>query len=270
MLGSVLLHGRKQMKIREAMGLGLTVASVLISAQLLSAQDTPIGDVARQARADKSQAPHASKVVTDEDLGPHLAPVAETDDPAQVVNKARRAWMAATPPTCRHEVSNTSGPGASAESLREIAGPDRMHFVVNRRGGADPGRMELILIGDDMYSRSGAGPWRKNPAAGSTTGTSQLNWLPEPLAGEYASGELKLVRRDAIAGSPTFLYETKFHPGGVAFRDRTIDFWIGANDNLLRKIEMLTKETAPGLAGIEDRETITCSYGAPPEIKPPI
>jgi hypothetical protein len=130
--------------------------------------------------------------------------------------------------------------------------------------------MELILIGDDMYSRSGAGPWRKNPAAGSTTGTSQLNWLPEPLAGEYASGELKLVRRDAIAGSPTFLYETKFHPGGVAFRDRTIDFWIGANDNLLRKIEMLTKETAPGLAGIEDRETITCSYGAPPEIKPPI
>jgi len=51
------------------MGLGLTVASVLISAQLLSAQDTPIGDVARQARADKSQAPHANKVVTDEDLG---------------------------------------------------------------------------------------------------------------------------------------------------------------------------------------------------------
>jgi hypothetical protein len=270
MLGSVLLRGRRQMKIRGAIRLGLTVASVLTSAQLLSAQDTPIGDVARQARAEKSQAAHANKVVTDEDMGPHLAPVAETDDPVQVVNKARRAWIAATPPTCRHEVSNTSGPGASAESVREIAGPDRMHLVVDRRGGTDPGRMELILIGDDMYSRTGTGPWRKNPATGNPAGTSQLNWFPEPLAGEYATGELKLVRRDAIAGSPTFLYETKFHPGGVAFRDRTIDFWVGANDNLLRKIEMVTKETAPGMGGIEDRETITCSYGAVPEIKPPI
>lgn len=260
------------MKINKkgAANLAMTVAGILFSALLSSAQDTPIGDVARQARTEKSQAPHASKVVTDEDLGPQSSPVAETDDPAQVVNKARRAWMAAAPPSCRNEVSNNSGPGSFAESLREAAGPDRMHLVVDRRGGMDPGRMELILIGDDMYSRTGAGPWRKNPAAGSPAGTSQLNWLPEPLAGEYASGELKLVRRDAIAGSPTFLYETKFHPGGVAFRDRTIDFWIGANDNLLRRIDMLTKETAPGLAGIQDRETITCSYGAVPEIKPPI
>jgi hypothetical protein len=259
------------MKIREAIRLALTVASVLIYSQLLSAQDTPMGDVARQARAEKSQAAHANKVVTDEDLGPHLAPVAETDDPAQVVNKARRAWMAATPPSCRHEDSNNSGPGASAESLREVAGPDRTHLVVNRRGGMDPGRMEIILIGDDMYSRTGAGPWRKDSAAaGSPTGTLPLNWLPEELAGEFASGELKLVRRDAIGGTPTFLYETKFHPGGVAFTDRTIDFWIGANDNLLRKIDMLTKDMSPGMGGIENRDTITCSYGAVPDIKPPI
>jgi hypothetical protein len=256
------------MRIREAARVALIVATLVISAKVLSAQDAPIGDVARQARAEKSQAQHANKVVTDEDLGPQQGPVSETDDPAQVVNKARRAWMAAAPPTCRHEVSNTSGPGSSAESLREIAGPDRMHLLVNRRGGMDPGRTEIFLIGDAMYSRTGTAPWRKDPATGSG-GTSGFNWLPEALMGEYGSGELKLVRRDAVAGSPTFLYETKFHPGGVAFRDRTIDFWIGANDNLLRKIDMLTKETAPGMGGIEDRETITCSYGPVPEIKPP-
>jgi len=88
--------------------------------------------------------------------------------------------------------------------------------------------------------------------------------------GEYAAGELKLVRRDAIGDSPTFLYETKFHPGGVAFRDRTIDFWVGANDNLFRKIETLTKETAPFSGGVEVRYTVICSYGLVPEIKPPI
>jgi hypothetical protein len=259
-----------QMKIRQAVHVALMVAGVLISAKLLPAQDAPMGDVARQARAAKAQAPHANKVVTDEDLGPQLVPVAETDDPAQVVNKARHAWIAGTPRSCRHEISNTSGPGSSAESLWEIAGPERTHLVVNRRGGMDPGRTELIRVGDDMYSRTGTGPWRKDSTvAGGPTGT-QFNWLPEALAGEYASGELKLVRRDIIAGSPTFQYETKFHPGGVAFQDRTIDFWIGANDNLLRKIEMLTKQTAPGMRGIEDGETITCSYGAIPEIKPPI
>jgi hypothetical protein len=48
------------MKIKEAGGFALMVATVLISAKVLSAQDTPIGDVARQARVEKSQAAHAN------------------------------------------------------------------------------------------------------------------------------------------------------------------------------------------------------------------
>jgi hypothetical protein len=88
--------------------------------------------------------------------------------------------------------------------------------------------------------------------------------------GDYAAGELKLVRRDAAGGAPAFLYETKSHPGGVAFRDTTIDFWVGTNDNLLRKIDTLTKETGPSGGGVEVRYSVTCSYGVVPEIKPPI
>jgi hypothetical protein len=258
----------RQMKSREAIHLALTVATVLISAVLLGAQDAPMGDVARQVRSVKSQAPHANKVVTDEDLGPHLAPVAETDDPAQVVNSARRAWLADMPRSCHEISSNNSGPGSSVESLREIAAPDHTRIVIDRRGGPDPGHTELIVIGTDFYSRNGTGSWRKDSAAGTVTETP--HWLPEALMSQYAAGELNLVRRDVIGGAPTFLYETKYHPGGVAFQDRTIDFWIGANDNLLRKIDMLTKQTAPSAGGIEDRETITCTYGAIPEITPPI
>lgn len=184
------------------------------------------------------------------------------------MNKARHAWTADIPRTCREVVTNNSGPGSSAESLREIAAPDRGHIVVTRRAGTDPGRMELILIGKDIFSRSGTGPWRKDSADGIPTGVPALNQTPEALMSDFASGDLKLVRRDNVEGSPTFLYETKFHPGGVGFRDRTIDFWIGANDSLLRRIDTLTKETAPGVGGIQGRETITCSYGSVPEIKP--
>ena len=61
--------------------------------------------MARLARAEKAQAAHAKKAVTDEDLEPQLTPAFETDDPAQVVNKARRAWMTDMPRSC-HEFSS--------------------------------------------------------------------------------------------------------------------------------------------------------------------
>ena len=175
----------RRMKIREAVGVALIVATVLISARLLSAQDTPMGDVARQARAEKSQAPHANKVVTNEDFGPQLTPVSETDDPAQVVNKARRAWIADMPRTCREFSSNNSGPGSSVESSREIAGPDQMRMVIDRRGGLSPGHIELVVIGSDSYIRNGTGPWRKNSAAEGRAATP--HWLIESLMGEYAT-----------------------------------------------------------------------------------
>jgi hypothetical protein len=257
----------RPMKIRGAAHVALTVAGVVMSAGILLGQETPMGDVARQARAEKSQAPHAKKAVTDEDFGPQLSPVSETDDPAQVVNKARRAWMTDMPRTCREFSSTNSGSGSSNESLREMAAPDHTRIVVDRRSGSDPGRSELILIGSDIYSRNGTAPWRKDSAAG-LAGLQQ--WLPEGLLSEYATGELKLIRRDAAGGAPAFLYESKLHPGGVAFRDTTIDFWVGTNDNLLRKIESVTKETGPSGGGVEVRYTVICSYGLVPEIKPPI
>ena len=252
------------MRIAQTFRIACMVASLLISARPSPAQDQSMGDAARQARAAKSEAPHSTKVVTNEDLGADLGPVSETDDPSKVLNKARRAWMADMPRTCREVSTNNSGPGSSVEALREIAAADRAHIAATRRGGSDPGHSELIVIGKDMYSRTGTGAWRKDVVEGGTS----FYQLPADLTFEY--GSLKLIRRDAVEGAPTFLYETKFHPGGMAFRDRTIDIWIGANDNLLRRLATVTKETEPMSGGIEERETMTCTYGRVPEIKPPI
>ncbi len=257
----------RPLKIREAAHIALMVAGVLISSGILFAQDTPIGDVARQARADKAQAAHAKKTVTDEDLGPQLAPVSATDDPAQVVNKARRAWMTDMPRSCREFSSSGGAPGSTNESTRDMAGPNQIRIVGDQRGGADSGHNELIVIGSDFYRRNGTGPWRKDSAAGLG---AMPHWVPAPLAGDYASGELKLVRRDAAGGAPAFMYETKVLPGGAAFGDTTTGIWVGANDNLIRKIDILTKETGPSGGAVQKRYTITCSYGSIPEIRAPI
>ena len=149
--------------------------------------------MARQARAEKAQAAHAKKALTDENSGPQLAAVSETEDPAQVVNKARRGWMTDMPRSCHEFSSNNSGPGSSNESSREVAAPDQIRIVVDRWGGSDPGHSELIVIGSDMYSRIGAGPWRKDSAGGLLTAIP--HWLPEALVGDIVQpvGEAKFI-----------------------------------------------------------------------------
>jgi hypothetical protein len=72
-------------------------------------------------------------------------------------------------------------------------------MVADRRGGSDPGDSELIVIGSDIYSRTGTGPWRKDSAAGLLA--TIPHWLPDALVGDYAAGELKLVCRDAAGSS---------------------------------------------------------------------
>jgi hypothetical protein len=255
------------MKIRQTARLALIVASVLICSDLLTAQDEPIGDVARQTRAEKAQAAHAKKTVTDEDFGPDLAPVSETDDPAQVVNKARRAWMTDMPRTCR-EFSSSSRSNSTSEGTREIAAPDRIRMVGDQRGGSQPGHSELIIVGSEIFSRFGSGPWRKDSSAELVA--AMPRWRPEALADEFAAGELKLVRRDAVAGVPALVYETKSRHGGGPAGDATTDYWVGTKDNLLRKLETVTEGADPSGRAAEFRYTVTCSYGPVPEIKPPI
>jgi hypothetical protein len=251
------------MKIREAIRATLVAAILLIPASSSWAQDQPIGDVARAAREERSQAQHAKKQITDDDIGPDRGPIHETDDPVTVVRDAWRAFLADAGHTCHGEFTNNSGPRWLETSLIEAQGPDRIHMA---KHGGTAGDSEVISIGNDKYSRFGTQPWQKYTEY--APGEIPFARLAEIA---YDSG-LKLVRRETIEGSPTFLYESQYHAAGVSIR--TDDIWIGANDHRLRKAQMLLTEThsittlmtASGVT----RYTITCSYGPVPEIKPPI
>lgn len=268
------------MKLSKANCIVSIIVAFASCATVSSAQDTSLGDVARKARAEKAESPRASKVVTNEDFGPHLEPIRENEDPADAANKARAALAADTAHTCREEITSNSGPGSATESVREVSGPDHLHLVIDRRGGPGPGpgHSESIVIGNDLYYRDGTGPWQKVEEAKLPTPIGGTGG-PEAIWKTYTSGlpaqspwgtNLSFVRREAINGSPTFLYEEKFHPGGVSIRTQTDDIWVGANDHLPRKAETVMVENAPGTAPIIQRDTMTCSYEPVPEIKPPM
>ena len=77
------------MKISNVVCATTVVAIFLTASRFCSAQDKPLGDVAREARAQKSEAHHAKKAVTNDDLSSDRGPVQESDDPVTVV---REAW----------------------------------------------------------------------------------------------------------------------------------------------------------------------------------
>jgi hypothetical protein len=255
------------MKISDAVCATSVVAIFLTASRFCSAQDKPLDDVAREARAQKSEAHHANKVVTNDDLSSDRGPVQEGDDPVTVVREAWRAFLADAGHTCHGELTNNSGPGSVETSLIEARGQDRIHMVVNGHGGP-AGDSEVIVIGNDKYGRFGTRPWQKYA-------TYVPGEIPFARLSEIVhDSRLKLVHRETIDGSLTFVYENKYHPGGVNIRNTTDDIWIGANDHRLLKAQMLFTETPPFTRSNESsavtRYTVTCSYGPVPEIKPPI
>jgi hypothetical protein len=256
------------MTIRDAVCATSVVAILLIASRFCSAQDKPLGDVAREARAQKSEAQHTKKVITNDDLRSDRVPVQETDDPVTVVGVAWQAFLADAGHTCHGELTNNSGPGSLETSLIEAQGQDRVHMVINAHGGI-AGDSEVVVIGSDKYGRFGTRPWQKYTDY--VPGEIPFGRLSEIV---YDSG-LKLVGRETFRGSLAFVYENKYHPGGVDIRNTTDDIWIGANDHRILKAEMLFTETHPSSSFTRttpavSHYTVTCSYGPVPEIKPPI
>jgi hypothetical protein len=250
---------------------GWMVAAVFVSGTFgggssAFAQDKPLGDVAREARAQKSESPQAKRVVTDEDFKPAPpAPVAATDSPVGVVNKARDLLLHDTAHVCRRQTVNNSGPGWADDRLTEAAAPNRYHIVTTQLR-SNPGRYEAIIIGEDVYDKKGNESWQKVERNQAQLQRSAGALIPDVLMFGYLGGDLKLAGSESVDGAPTFRYEYKVHAGDM---DRTIDIWVGANDNLPRKTHMLTVTAVFNSQPIRWSEDATCSYGVRVTIEPP-
>jgi len=228
-----------------------------------SAQDRPLGDVARETREQTSQRPKAAKVLTNEETNAQA--VSASDDPIDVITKAAAAFLHDTSHRCRKTSSGNSGPGWGDVTVTEVAGSDRTRIILDQ-SRPEQTHGETILIGKDGYRRMGNGPWQKLGAAEMSLygrwGQGTLT-LPDQLKFGYKSGDLKLVGPQVIDGVPTLLYRVVIHSTEI---ERTINIWVGSNDTLPRRTEMSTHDPRIGTSW---QETTSCSYGVDIKIEPP-
>jgi hypothetical protein len=78
---------------------------------------------------------------------------------------------------------------------------------------------------------------------------------------------LKSLGDQSAGGMATVLYRYTSHFSDF---DRTVDYWIGKQDSLPRRIEMRTETRSWGTAPTVWMESITCSYGVEIKIDPPM
>ena len=241
----------------------LIIAAIVVSEACLLAQEKPLGDVAREARAQKAQPSQPAKVLTNDDMnaGASGSPVAATDNPLSVVTKAADALKLDTSHRCREESSDIGDPGWARVS--EVAGPGRIHFIEDEfRPPTTHG--EIIVVDKDAYSRNGSAPWEKMKWDFRQAVFLENSMIPLELKFGYNDGDLKLIRTEVINGSKTYLYQSYVNTIEI---DRTISIWIGVNDNLFRKAEMITLEKSGGTSWTE---SASCSYGLSLTIERPI
>ena len=253
---------------------GLVLFAILLSGISSAAQEQSLGDIARAARNRKSEASHPAKIITNDELsGAPAEPVKATDDPAQVVSKARTALLRDTLHVCRSESAGNSGPGWVDSRFVEVGAADRKHFLSINRLPNDPNgeRIEYIAIADKMYMKTGNGAWIRSGQSGwderRLTLLLDSSAMPQALGFRFDAGTLKLIRTDTVDGGPAFLYQYSARTYDL---DRTISIWIGANNGRLLRSEMQTAQRDSTGLGSSWKETATCSYGGNVNIEAPM
>jgi hypothetical protein len=245
----------------------LIAAAILVScavglAQDQSVQDRPLGDVARETRAQTAQTAKPARTLVSEGSNP--TPVSAGDDPVDVVTRAAAALVHASSLRCEMRSSGNSGPrpGWSRVEIIETEGADRVHTVGEL---TNPHRREeTIYIGGEVYGKLDNGPWEKTDALKGTHVNGGAMALPDELKFGYKKGDLNLTGVQFINGSPTLHYQDKVRDIAI---DRTIEIWIGSNDNLPRRTAMVTHDLQ---MKTDWQETTDCTYGLSITIEPPL
>ncbi|HLZ43694.1 MAG TPA: hypothetical protein VKQ11_22190 [Candidatus Sulfotelmatobacter sp.] len=246
------------------MSFGLSLLLLVLAlAPSAYSQEPSLGDVARSSRTHRSTSPPPAKVFSNEESGP--SEIKDGEAPLDVFTRAALGLLHDASHRCQAESSGNSGPGWRKANTVEVVGSDRTHFVM--QDGSD--RWEWIVVGGDYYLKLSGSSWQKMSAAEATaSGRNPVPGvlLPQEMEFRFEPGELKLVRNEVVAGVPVVFYRYTTHSSDF---DRSVNYWIGKQDSLPRRIDMRTETRSWGIAPIVWQESISCTYGIEIKIEPP-
>lgn len=143
------------------------------------------------------------------------------------------------------------------KSQVDYVAPDRFH--VTYTGGTGAG-MELIMIGNQTYMKSG-GAWSKSPvASGSSTPTLRDSFTEEGLK---TLTEPKFEGEETVDGKPAYVYsfKNKTPKGDFGFNCK---MWVGKQSGLPMKIYASYDN------GVLKNMTVNYDTESPVTIEPPI
>jgi hypothetical protein len=195
---------RTFMRMGTARLAAMAAFATFCSVSNCQAQDRPLGDVARETRAQTAQATKPAKTLVSDGSEPH--PVSITDDPMEAVTKAADALLRDNFHRCEMHSSGNSGPrpGWSRDVVIDAAGADRAHVIGEFTNPKR--REETIYIGGEVYQKIDNGPWEKIDAMKGTHVSGGAMTVPDELKFGYKKGDLKLMGGQIISGLPTLHY----------------------------------------------------------------
>jgi len=226
------------------MRIRLSVCLMLALISPALAQERSLGDVARASRAQQAQAPKPARVFSNEDSNPQA--IKDGEDPLAVFQRASLGFLHDTAHRGQEKNAGNSGPGWRKSATYEVAAADRMRLV----GLEGSSRIEWLLVGDAYYSRRNGASWRKLTEAGEIA-LGQMIFpgalIPQELRFGSQPGDLKSLGEQIFGGTKAVLYRFTSH---LSDFDRIVDYWIGKQDSLPRRIEMRTESRSWGTAPI--------------------
>ncbi len=178
-------------------------------------------------------------------------------NPREELDRAIKAQLNARSFRMRMVPAPGSGGAARVTIESEYVNPDRSRFRM--------GPMEMVMIGGDIYTKMPGAAWTKSGDASDPDEAARFS--NQVLADSLKHlRDVTFVGTDALEGSPMRVYRYVFDDPNVG--RTTSKIWIGASDDLPRKVESETE-----VAGEPKKMEVVMTfydYNADIKIEPPM
>ncbi|MBI4790977.1 MAG: hypothetical protein HY782_28440 [Chloroflexi bacterium] len=199
-------------------------------------------------RVPPTNTPAATNTAPRPTTAPAVLPTA--GNAVDALSKVFKSWTSVK--SFRAKMTIIGQPTGTTEMNLEVVTPDRFHMTSKQ--------MEIVLIGNTVYLKLG-NTWQKVPLP---QGIDLSLADPKKYADEIAaSTDVKLVGVETLDGTPTIIYQYTVNIKGPPAQKITSKVWVGATDNLPRKVESAPTAT-------QKTTILFTDYNANITINPPI